>query len=98
MPPPNCKKQVQSFIGMVNYLSKFSAHLSEQAEPIRELSKEKVPFNWEPEHQESFKLVKKEIATAPIPAYYNPRKATVLQTEVSIKELGACLLQEGKPV
>ena len=27
MPPPTCKKQVQSFIGMVNYLSKFSAHL-----------------------------------------------------------------------
>ena len=29
MPPPNCKKQVQSFIGMINYLSTFSAHLSE---------------------------------------------------------------------
>ena len=46
MPPPTCKKQVQSFIGMVNYLSKFSLRLSELAEPIRELSKEKVPFNW----------------------------------------------------
>ena len=57
MPPPSCKKQVQSFIGMVNYLSKFSAHLSELAEPIWELSKEKVPFNWGPEHEESFKLV-----------------------------------------
>ena len=45
MPPPTFKKQVQSFIGMVNYLSKFSARLSELAEPIRELSKEKVPFN-----------------------------------------------------
>ena len=98
MPPPTCKRQVQSFIGMVNYLSKFSAHLSELAEPIRELSKEKVPFNWRPEHQESFKLVKKEIAAAPILAYYNPRKATVLQTDASIKGLGACLLQEERPV
>ena len=34
MPPPQCKKQVQSFIGMINYLSKFSARLSELAEPI----------------------------------------------------------------
>ena len=25
MPPPQCKKKVQSFIGMINYLSKFSA-------------------------------------------------------------------------
>ena len=61
MPPPTCKKQVQSFIGMVNYLSKFSARLSELAEPIRELSKDKVPFNWGPEHQAVFKQMKKEI-------------------------------------
>ena len=44
MPPPACKKQVQSFIGMINSPSKFSARLSELAEPIKELSKEKVPF------------------------------------------------------
>ena len=98
MPPSDCKKQVQSFIGMVNYLSKFSAHLSEFAEPIRELSKEKVPFNWGPEHHESFKLVKKEIAAAPILAYYNPRKTAVSQTDASIKGLGACLLQHERPV
>ena len=57
MLPPSSKKQVQSFIGMVNYLSKFSAHLSELAEPIQELSKEKVPFSWGPEHEEFFRLV-----------------------------------------
>ena len=44
IPAPTCKKQVQSFIGMVNYLSKVLVRLSELAEPIRELSKEKVPF------------------------------------------------------
>ena len=33
----------------------------------------------------------------PILAYYNPKKATVLQTDVSIKGLGACLLQEERP-
>ena len=92
MPPPTCKKQVQLFIGMMNYLSKFSAHLSELVEPIRELSKEKDPFNWGPKHQESFKLVKKEIGSAPILAYYNPWKARVLQTDMSIKGPGACLL------
>ena len=47
---PQCKKQVQSFIGMVNYLSKFSARPSELTEPIRDLCKEKIPFNWRPEH------------------------------------------------
>ena len=40
MPAPTCKNWVQSFIGMINYLSKFSARLSKLVEPIRELSKD----------------------------------------------------------
>ena len=98
MPAPTCKTQVQSFIGMINYLSKFSAWLSELQEPIRELFKEKVPFNWGPEHQSAFTLMKKDIAKAPVLAYYNPRKQIVLQTDASIKGLGACLLQDERPV
>ena len=42
--------------------------------------------------------MKQEIVSAPILAYYNPKKQTVLQTDDSIKGLGACLLQEEKPV
>ena len=98
MPAPQCKKQVQLFIGMVNYLSKFSARISELAEPIRDLCKEKVPFNWGPEHDGAFQLIKKEIAAAPLLAYYNPKKPTILQTDASCKVLGACLLQNQKPV
>ena len=98
MPAPTCEKQVQSFIGMVNYLSKFSVRLSELVEPIRELSKDNVPFNWGSEHQEGFNQMKKEIVRAPILTYYNPRIETVLQTDASTKELGSCLLQEQRPV
>ena len=98
MPAPQCKKQVQSFIGMVNYLSKFLARLSELPEPIRDVCKEKVPFNWGPEHDSAFQLIKKEIAAAPILAYYNPKKPNVLQTDASCKGLGACLLPNQKPV
>ena len=72
--------------------------MSELAEPIRELSKEKVPFNWSLNHQEAFQLMKKEIVAAPFLAYYNQRKQTVLPIDVMIKRLGACLLQDHKPV
>ena len=95
---PSCKKRGKSFIGMINYLSKFSARLSELSEPSRELSKERVPFNWGPEHREAFDVIKKELVKVPILAYYDPNKEMVLQTDASIKGLGACLLQQGKPV
>ena len=79
-------------------MSKFSARLSGIAEPIRELTKDKVPFNWGSEYQSAFTQMKQEILSTPILAYYNPKKQTVLQTDVSIKSLGTCLLQKEKPV
>ena len=98
MSPPTCKKQEQSFIGMINYLSKFLARLSELTEPIRELCKDKVPFNWGMEHHTAFKQIKKEIVRAPILAYYNPKKETMLQTDACIKGFSVCLLWDQKPV
>ena len=43
-------------------------------------------------------MIKKELVKVPILAYYDPNKEMVLQTDASIKRLGACLLQHGKPV
>ena len=74
MTAPTNKKQVQSFIKMINYLSNFSARFSEIVEPIGELAKDKVHFNWGPEHQSAFTQMKREIASAPVLAYYNPKK------------------------
>ena len=42
--------------------------------------------------------MKKEIASAPLLTYYNPKKQTTLQTDASIKGLSASLLQDAKPV
>ena len=98
MPEPSCKEEVQSFIGMINYLSKDSARLFKLSELLRELSKERVPFNWGPEHCEAFNVIEKEIVKTLLLAYYDPNKETVLQTDASIKGLGACLMQQGKPV
>ena len=98
MPSPTNKKQVQSFTGIIDYLAKFPTRLSELAEPIRELMKGEVPFNWGPEHQQAFIHMKKEIESAPILTYYIPKKQSTMQTNASIKGLGACLLQGSKPV
>ena len=83
---------------MINYLTKLLSRFTKLSEPIRELIKEKVPFNWGPEHQESFNMLKKVLVRAPVLAYYNPQKETVLQTDASTKGLGACLLQDEKPI
>ena len=98
MPQPVSKKELQSFIGMVNYLGKFTPRLSELAECLCDLICVNVPFQWGPEHSEAFTSIKQEIIQAPVLKYYDPKKPTVLQTNASGKGLGACLLQCEHPV
>ena len=83
---------------MVNYLSKFTPRPSELAECLRDLICVNVPYQWGPEHSETLKSIKQEIVQAPVLKYYDPKKPTVLQTDASAKELGACLLQCEHPV
>ena len=98
MPKPTCLKDLQTLLGMVQYLSKFSPRIAEIAESLHDLMNKNAPYAWGPEHNQAFESIKKEIIQAPILRFYNPKKATVLQTDVSIKGLGTCLLQDGHPV
>ena len=83
---------------MVQYLSKFSPRIAEIAEPLFDFTKKNAPYAWGPEHNQAFDSIKKETVQAPILRYYNPKKATVLQTDASIKGLGTCLLQSRHPI
>ena len=42
--------------------------------------------------------MKKEISSVSVLVYYIPKKQTTLQTGASVKGLGACLLQQDRPV
>ena len=98
MPKPTTLKDLQTFLGMVQYLSKFSPRIAEIAEPLRYLMKKHAPYTWGPEHNHTVNSIKKEIVQAPILRYYDLKKETVLQTDASIKGLGTCLLQDGHPI
>ena len=78
MPNPTSKKEVQTVLGMVQYLSKFSPRLSELSEPLRDLVHIHVPFIWQPEHTQAVEAIKKEIVQTPILKYYDPKKPTIL--------------------
>ena len=92
MPKPTCLKDLQTFLGMVQYLSKFSPRIAELAEPLHNLTKKHAPYVWGPEHNQAFDDIKKEIVQAAILKYYDPKKAIVFWTDASSKCLRACLL------
>ncbi len=98
MDPPRNLTEMQSFMGMINYLNRFSPILAHVSEPLRKLMKHDVEFIWQPEHQKAFQELKHIITDTPVLTYYNPEKENVIQCDASLKGLGCVLLQEGKPV
>ena len=98
MTTPTSVTELQCFLGMCNFLSKFSPRMVEISEPLCQLTCKGIPFIWGPEHTEAFQMLKREISTAPILRYYDPKKPVVLQTDACTKGLGAVLLQDGHPV
>jgi len=60
--PENCK-DLQSFLGLVNYMTRYSERLASLTAPLRELTKKDVAYVWGPEHDHSFNQVKQEITS-----------------------------------
>ena len=52
------------------------------------------PFKWTTEHLESFSKLKEALTSAPVLAYPNYTKLFILETDASLKGLGAVLTQE----
>ena len=87
-----------SFLGLVNYLNRFSPCLAELSEPLRQICRQNVEFELtEPVHV-ALSLTKEEISKNVTLPYFNPNFSTTLQTNASKKGLGAVLLQNSKPV
>ena len=98
MEAPKDRAEVQRFCGAVNYLVKFLPKLSDVIEPIRQLTKSDIEWHWMEPQEKAFKEIKALITQAPVLAYYDPNKELTIQCDASGRELGAALLQEGRPV
>ena len=98
MTAPTDKQQLQSFLGMVNYMETFIPNLSHHTEPLRAMLKKDNVFHWEEQQTRSFQKIKALIAKAnktPL-RYYDRTKPVKVQADASLRGLGACLIQEFK--
>ena len=98
MNPPQDVKGVQRFLGMCNYLSRFTPNLAEIVKPLTELTHVNAVWSWSSQHDQAFKEAKRVIANATTLRYFDVNKPCVLQVDASDTGLGGALLQEGQPV
>ena len=46
MPPPNNKRELQAFLGIINYLGKFSPGTAAVCDPLQKLTSSRVAWTW----------------------------------------------------
>ena len=100
IPAPQTKQELQSFLGAVNYLQTFMPHLSHHMELLRILLKKENTFAWDQNANNSFQRIKGLLENSLLKPlkYYDRNKPVILQCDTSLKGLGACILQDNKPI
>ena len=95
---PTTRKQLRSFIGMVNYYRDMWQGRSELLAPLSSLTSNKVKWEWTDIHQKAFDNMKKAIARETILAYPDFSKPFDIHTDASKVQLGAVISQDTKPI
>lgn len=98
MPTPNTAKDLQRFLGMVRYLSKFVPRLSELTLPLQNLLHADKAGIWDSIQQEAFNSLKSAITSAPVLQFYDVKKPVTLPRDASFGGLGTACLQDGQSV
>ena len=100
MNSPRDKSELETVLGMINFLARFAPNLSEITSPMRQQLHKEAEFVWDSPQQESFQKVEDILTQNPGPvlAYYDPSMELILQVDASKYGLGATLIQEGRPL
>ena len=93
-PTPTNHKELQSFLGTVNYLSRFLAFLSDLCAPLQSLLKKDTEFVWMPMHQQAFDQLKLHVSNDVKLQFYDASKPLYIEVYTSKKGIGAAMLQE----
>ena len=95
---PLDKETMRSFLGMINYLSRYSVLSAHLTAPLSELIHQATDYKPGKAHFENLNRLKMEISNMKALPYFDVNVETTLQTDASKKGLRACLIQKGKVI
>jgi transposase InsO family protein len=92
MARPTNRKQLRSFLGAINYYSKFIAHLQSTCEPLHRLTRNDTPWEWTDEHDAIFTALKDRLTSSETLVHYDNDKPLIIATDASDTGIGAVLM------
>ena len=93
-PTPTNLKELQTFLGTVNYLSSFLPFLSDLKAPLQNVLKKDSEFIWTNVHQHTFDQLKLHVSNDVKLNFYDSSKPLYIEVDTSKKGIGATMLQE----
>lgn len=93
-PAPKNTTQLKSFVGLVNYYSKFMPELSVKLKPFYNLLKQGVKWEWNELCDKTFQNCKKMLVDTKILSPYDPRIPMVVICDASNDGISAILAHE----
>jgi hypothetical protein len=94
---PTTAAQLQSFLGFIQYYSKFIPQFSTTALPLFELLSQST-FKWSSNHEQAYNALVKMVTSDCTLKTFNPRLESQLTVDASEFGVGAVLEQQGHPV
>jgi hypothetical protein len=88
------KKEVQSFLGFVNFYHHFIESFSHHARPLFELTKKDQKWKWEKAEQRAFDEIKTHVTSSPILCFTDDSKAFCIEADSSNFATSAVLSQQ----
>ena len=95
---PLDKETMRSFLGMINYLNRYSVLSAHLTAPLSALTHQAVDYKPGKVHYENFNRLKMEVSNMRTLPYFDVNAETTLQMDASKKGLGACIIQKGKVI
>ena len=93
-PAPTNKKEVQSFLGFINFYRRFVQDFSHHARPLFDLTKNEVKWKWSEPEQSAFDSLKKVVSSAPILMSPDNSRPFRIEADSSDFATGAVLSQQ----
>ncbi|GMG15529.1 unnamed protein product [Phytophthora fragariaefolia] len=92
-PVPVSQKELRNWLGLPNYLHKYSANYADMARPLTNLLKKDAVWSWTSEAQQAFEAIKSSLQSAPILALPDEDRPFSVVCDASDFAIGCALLQ-----
>ena len=80
---PTRKKEIHSFLGFCNFYRRFIEGFSKIAKPLYQLTEKDKKWEFGAKQQKAFESLIHELTHALVLAYYDPKKAVIIETDAS---------------